>query len=135
MTWGEQKRVLKEMGYSDYRDYLSGLVWANIKEKVLEHHKNRCVICSRNATTIHHRCYTEAVLKGLDITSLEPLCWDCHQRVEFDKYGKKNDLRYANNKIDWYKRNKDVWQKDKWASINLGIKKERQHFKSPLLEG
>ena len=134
MDWKEQKRVLKDLGYSDYSDYLAGIVWANIRERVLKLHKSRCTICGRNATTIHHREYTEEVLRGIDITSLEPLCWDCHNRVEYDKYGEKNGLAYANNKIDWFKRNKHIWMKDKWASINLGVQKERKYFKSPLLE-
>ena len=99
----------------------------------MELHKNRCTICDRKATTIHHRIYTEEVLKGIDITPLEPLCWDCHDRAEYDKYGNKNDLSYANNKIDWFKRNKHVWMKGEWASINLKVQKERRSFKSPLL--
>jgi len=134
MNWEMQKKVLKEMGYNNYREYLAGVVWANIRERVLELHKHKCTICNRKATTIHHREYTEEVLRGSRIESLEPLCWDCHNRIEYDKHGNKNDLFYANNKIDWFKRNKHIWMKDQWASINIGIKKERRYFKSPLLD-
>jgi 5-methylcytosine-specific restriction endonuclease McrA len=81
MDWIEQKKVLNSMGYSNYKDYLSGVVWANIREKVLELHNNKCTICGRNATAIHHREYTEEVFRGTDITPLEPLCWDCHSRI------------------------------------------------------
>ena len=134
MTFEKQRKILNDLRYTDYKDYLAGLVWAKIREKALELHGNRCVVCSRNATVIHHREYTEEVLRGTDITPLEPLCWDCHQRVEYDEYGKKICLARANNKLDWYRQNKHIWMKCKWSPINLKVQKERRRFKSPLLE-
>jgi 5-methylcytosine-specific restriction endonuclease McrA len=47
MNWNEQRKVLKDMGYSSYRDYIAGVVWANIREKVFEEKGKRCVICNR----------------------------------------------------------------------------------------
>jgi hypothetical protein len=134
MNWEDQKRVLKEMGYNNYREYLAGIVWAKIREKVMELHKNRCTVCSRKSTVIHHREYNENVLRGIDITSLEPLCWECHRRIEYDEYGNKNELSHANRKLDWFKRNKHIWMKHRWASINIQVEKERRRYKSPLLE-
>lgn len=126
MNWNEQKKLLKELGYDSYRDYLSGIIWANIHDKVFEVKGKKCVICNRDGTVIHHRCYTESVIRGTDIAPLEILCWDCHNRIEYDKYGNKLPLIQVNQKLDWYKNNKEVWTKNKWSSICLGVVKEHK---------
>jgi 5-methylcytosine-specific restriction endonuclease McrA len=128
MNWNEQREVLKSMGYSSYKDYIAGVVWANIREKVFKEKGEGCTICSRRANTIHHRIYTEEVLRGTDIRTLEPLCWDCHQRVEYDKWGDKSTLYQANLKLDWYRDNKDVWQKRKWSSVCLDVRKGTRRY-------
>ena len=127
MNWNEQKELLKELGYNSYRDYLAGIVWANIRDKAFQVKGERCVICNRHATVLHHRAYTEEVIRGTDVSLLEPLCWDCHNQVEYDKYGHKETLCDANRKLDWYKENKDVWMKRKWSGTYTKMQKEFHH--------
>jgi hypothetical protein len=108
MTWLEQKQILKELGYNSYGEYVSGVVWANVRDKVFREKGTRCLVCTRRATVVHHKAYSENVLRGVDITPLVPLCWDCHQRIEYDTDGKKLSLDAANGKLQWYINNKKI---------------------------
>ena len=58
MTRTEQKQVLKAMGYNNYREYVAGVIWADIRDKVFRKKGNKCIVCSRRATVIHifYRC-------------------------------------------------------------------------------
>ena len=131
MTWSEQKQVLKEMGYNNYKEYVSGVVWANIRDRVLEEKKHRCIICTRRATVIHHKAYSKEILQGKDITPLEPLCWDCHNSIEYDEYGNKLSLSHANNKLQWFIRNKHKWNNG-YSCIASKVIKERRYTSYPM---
>lgn len=126
MTWDEQKQVLKSLGYNNYKEYVAGIRWADIRDKVFRTKGKKCIVCTRNATVIHHREYSKEVLEGTNITPLEPLCWDCHNTIEYDKRGNKIDLVAANNKLDWYLNNKHLWKKRQWSSMNLNVQLERR---------
>lgn len=128
MNWDEQRKVLKNLGYNNYKEYVAGVVWANIRDRVFKEKGNKCVVCTRRATVIHHRLYSKEILEGTDIRPLIPLCWDCHNRIEYDKYGNKIHLYHANCKLDWYIRNKHIWNKSGYSNVSVGVTKERRYI-------
>ena len=132
MTWTEQKQMLKAMGYENYREYVAGVVWANIRDRVFREKGEKCIVCTRRATVIHHRWYSKEVLEGTNIMPLEPLCWDCHNRVEFGVNGEKLPLDHANSKLDWYIKNKHKWDHNPLSGVRLGVTKERRYTSYPL---
>ena len=120
------------MGYNNYKEYVAGVVWANIRDKVFEEKGGKCIICTRKATVIHHRLYSKEVLEGTNIIPLEPLCWDCHNRIEYGVNGEKLPLDHANSKLDWYIKNKCRLSRNPYSSLNIGVVKERRYTSYPL---
>ena len=114
------------MGYNTYKEYVAGVVWADIRDRVFRDKGDKCIVCSRRATVIHHKVYSEKVLRGTDIMSLEPLCWDCHNRIEYGKNGEKLSLDHANAKLQCYINNRHVWDNG-WSGVATGVKKERKY--------
>lgn len=133
MTWNEQRQVLKAMGYNNYREYIAGVVWADIRDRVFKEKGNKCVVCTRRATVIHHKEYSKEVLEGKNITPLILLCWDCHNTIEYDKNGQKIPLDYANNKLEWYLKNKHMWNRTGRSQVSVGVIKERRYTTSDYL--
>src|SRR5713226_728978 len=76
--------ILTRMGYRDYDHYLASYLWRKIKKRIKEKYDATCFRCGGHASEVHHRSYTEAVLKGEDDDQLRPLCGGCHDIVEFD---------------------------------------------------
>ena len=74
------KRVLREMGYSCYAEYLQSDTWMRIRRRVLKKAKGRCSDCPSAAAQVHHEEYTVENLKGKSYRFLEALCDDCHHR-------------------------------------------------------
>lgn len=133
MTWDEQRQILKDIGYNNYREYIAGVVWANIRDRVFKEKGNKCIVCTRRATVIHHKEYSKEVLEGKDITPLIPLCWDCHNTIEYDKYGRKIPLFTANKKLEWYMKNKPTWNRTGFSSVSSRVTKERRSTTSDYL--
>lgn len=97
--YSERNHNLKKLGFTDYKDYLSSVVWANVKDKVYAAKGKRCVGCGKPAIHIHHRRYRIEDLEGDTIEYLEPICKSCHKSIEYD--GKsKLPVRLANDKLD-----------------------------------
>ena len=83
-----REAVLARMGYRSYEEYRASYLWRKIKKRIFAQYDKRCFRCGGHATYVHHRSYTEAVLKGDDDEQLRPLCGGCHNIVEFDDNGK-----------------------------------------------
>jgi hypothetical protein len=88
-AYRDRDKLLKEMGYKTYRDYLAGELWKTIKAAGFEKHGDTCRLCPKKAVALHHVSYCMDVLKGLDLSKLVPLCDDCHYAVEFWPSGRK----------------------------------------------
>lgn len=87
----ERDRMLKQLGYSSYRQYLASSVWAQIRAQVLGTGPGRakCQRCDKRASQVHHARYTVAALLGTDVASLVPTCAKCHRRAErSNRYGR-----------------------------------------------
>lgn len=86
--------VLFSLGFTSYKEYLSSLLWAIIKERVLNKRGRICTCCGGVGTTCHHQIYTREALLGTKkgIIHILVICGPCHTRIEIDKYGKKRDM-------------------------------------------
>lgn len=97
----QRNELLKEMGFSSYRDYLDSDLWREIKRKKLTKTVAvRCRICLRNnATTLHHTSYDQSVMTGEDLEPLVPICRWCHKAIEFDGERKVERLAQVNRRM------------------------------------
>lgn len=74
------RRVLHEMGYASYEEYLQSDLWMRIRKKVLKKARKLCADCPSRATQVHHEAYTVENLKGMNLRFLVAVCDDCHHK-------------------------------------------------------
>lgn len=91
-------KMLLDMGFRGYRDYLRSPLWKKIRRRVVVRYDGRCVCCDAEAECVHHTIYSGPVLRGETINGLFPLCFDCHKYCEF-KSVEKMSLRAARNRM------------------------------------
>ena len=87
--------LLKELGFQNYKYYLSSELWRNdIRPRVIDEY---------NDLEIHHLEYSKHNLLGKSLDGMIVLCRKCHKRAEFTRAiggGKhKRSLREANEYI------------------------------------
>ena len=84
-AYAGRDRLLKEMGFATYSDYLASPTWLGIRlARLLQ--QRTCSCCASPAIAVHHELYTRKVLAGDEKATmkfLHPLCTSCHRRVEF----------------------------------------------------
>ena len=88
MSYADRDSVLRSIGYASYSEYLASETWRAIRSRDLNRLPN-CTFCGKRAECVHHRKYSEAVLRGESDFWLSPLCFDCHTEIEFDENGLK----------------------------------------------
>lgn len=93
-----RNRLLKEMGYKSYRDYLRSPKWASIRKQAILKNNGRCVSCGSPATQVHHSKYDKPTLTGQSLKFLHPVCGKCHENAEMDA-GKKTTIFTANARL------------------------------------
>lgn len=76
--------ILKQIGYSSYREYLSSERWKKIRLRVLRKDNFVCRSCGCHATQVHHSRYDKRVLLGQSLRGLWSSCAACHAEGEFD---------------------------------------------------
>lgn len=81
-----------------YREYLQSDAWSVIRTKVLERDGYGCHGCGKKATEVHHRSYSEAVMRGDDLLQLVSLCTACHNHIHWWN-GLKVSLRTAGHRL------------------------------------
>ncbi|HEX4156605.1 MAG TPA: hypothetical protein VHY48_13430 [Acidobacteriaceae bacterium] len=82
--------IVKRLGYPTYQDYLRSPLWLKvIRPRILNRDDNMCYGCEKRASEVHHRSYTEAVIRGNDDSQLFSLCRGCHEVIERYRDGKK----------------------------------------------
>tara|TARA_R110000823_G_scaffold315193_1_gene446092 strand:- start:2224 stop:2580 length:357 start_codon:yes stop_codon:yes gene_type:complete len=98
--------LLKELGFQNYKYYLSSELWRNdIRPRVIDEYNEECMICEEkcNDLEIHHLEYSKHNLLGKSLDGMIVLCRKCHKRAEFTRAiggGKhKRSLREANEYI------------------------------------
>lgn len=90
--------VLQQLGFKSYKDYLKSDLWKKVKQKVFRKKGSYCSLCNNPATTIHHNRYHRNDLIGKKTTFLNPICHECHQKIEFSDT-KKSSVREAHLKF------------------------------------
>ncbi len=91
-TYRDRDVILARMGYESYSEYLNSALWARIRAEAYAEHGPYCWLCRDKAVHLHHKSYSEAVMRGNNIDALVPLCEKCHKKVEFKKTGAKRTL-------------------------------------------
>ena len=79
--WEYRDKVVSELGFADYEEYLKSRLWKDIRDRVLEDN-SRCH-CGVSANQVHHSKYTKKNLTGESIYFLHSVCENCH-RIEHD---------------------------------------------------
>ncbi len=99
-TYQDRNKILREMGYKTYKDYLESELWESIRERVFKNRGDKCVLCSNPPTCVHHRGYGKAVLLGEELHQLVAICFECHKEVEFKANGDKRTLVQSQSRFD-----------------------------------
>lgn len=97
-NYGERGRLLMNMGYQSYSEYLSSDTWSSIRKEVLEKRPS-CELCSRRATQVHHAKYTLNSLQRCDSVLLVSICHPCHQYLELRPDDAKEPWSMVVNKL------------------------------------
>ena len=123
----ERSKLLIEMGFANYKEYLKSPLWKAISQNVLRRDSYRCTRCGRRAWQVHHGSYTRNVLEGDDLTKLYSVCWQCHNKAEFRK-GKKT---YIQSATAYIRGGKHKTRKLKRIKYNLCVcgKQKQRHWK------
>ena len=91
-------KILANMGYACYADYLRSDRWKKIRLRALKRDKFCCRFCGDRATQVHHSRYDKRVLLGQSLKGLCACCAVCHQNGEFDS-GRKTTLNECNDRL------------------------------------
>ncbi len=92
--YDSRNQLVRAMGYRDYADYLGGPMWRKVREMAYQKHGRKCSLCGADDAVIHHLRYHHDDLTGRTVKYLRPLCFDCHEAVEFDR-GRKRSMSEA----------------------------------------
>lgn len=86
---------LSKIGFSSYKEYLASPLWKEIRKKVYKAKGCNCYLCGAQATELHHNRYHMNDLLGKKLKFINPICRDCHEKIEFDEDGTKSPLKAA----------------------------------------
>lgn len=89
-------KLIKKLGFKDYKEYLKSDIWKRIRTEVLTKRKFKCFYCKEKATEVHHLRYTRPVLMGEGnyyLGGLVALCRNCHQNIS--DFAKKEKIHEA----------------------------------------
>jgi hypothetical protein len=118
VAYQERNKTLQKLGFKSYAEYLASDRWKKIRAKVLRLH-SRCFICRDKAQVVHHASYSHKTLvsrKGMR-GKLYSLCFDCHERIEFDAQGSKLSPGQATRKM----RVLAAQEKERWEMIEADL--------------
>ena len=115
----KRERILLDIGFASYRDYLKSTLWKIIREAKLDA-SPRCELCNQSlAAQIHHLRYSREALVGQDAWALVSACPDCHRRVEFNLEGRKRPYHMARKKATSMLRHSGCWREHERVSDYL----------------
>ena len=98
-SYGYRNRILRELGFSTYQDYLSSGLWRSIRRRVIERDNGKCYGCGKKARQVHHLSYGWPSLTGESLEQLVSVCRKCHAQSEF-KRRRKLSLNAANSRLN-----------------------------------
>lgn len=85
-------KVLKDIGFITYTDYLASSLWQEIRSKIMLP-GIICSCCNELAGVLHHGAYYKKLLLGDEASikqDLYPLCYSCHYKIEFEDKRKRS---------------------------------------------
>lgn len=97
-TYRDRDVILRDIGFARYADYLESDLWKSIRARAIALHGDKCRLCGQPANRVHHLGYGKAVLLGLSLKPLVPLCDYHHHVIEFDGDGSKRTLSQAHTR-------------------------------------
>lgn len=96
-SYARRDSLLLGMGYKNYSEYLASELWRSIRIRVFAKYGCACKVCTYPAMCVHHLSYSLSVLLGRSLHKLVPLCYNCHNLIEFTPTGRKRTLAKANS--------------------------------------
>lgn len=91
-SYFQRNNLLKQLGFESYTEYRQSEVWKTARAEAFLTYGNRCFLCQKAATLIHHHKYTLRNLSGRSMRALYPLCDACHTHIEIAPDGTKRML-------------------------------------------
>ncbi len=89
-SYVDRNHTLRQLGFASYQEYLESDLWRKVRLQVYVIKGRTCRMClSKPATCVHHNRYHLNDLTGRKLKFLEPLCDDCHKKIEFEQDGEK----------------------------------------------
>lgn len=82
-THAARNDVLAELGFATYGDYLKSSLWKRVRGEAFAANGGFCVLCAKPAGLIHHNRYRYRDLVGKSLQELHPVCYGCHDRIEY----------------------------------------------------
>jgi hypothetical protein len=114
--------AVRRMGFKSYGEYLRSDLWRSIRGRVLSRDGQECYSCGGRATQVHHRQYSEAALRGDDLTEMRTICRPCHEEIEFNKTGVfKTTLDEANARLEELRENRDRTTPPRESPFGVGL--------------
>lgn len=92
VTYQERLVNLKQLGFSNYQEYLNSILWKIIRKHVLYRDVRFCRSrrCNNKSNIVHHLNYNVPTLIGQSPQTLITVCSECHQEIEFDGTKKRS---------------------------------------------
>lgn len=81
-AYHQRNRVLFQLGFLSYDQYLRSPLWGRIRTQQLREHPN-CYGCGCKAEEVHHGNYRRETLAGTSNRGLYSVCERCHRTAEF----------------------------------------------------
>ncbi len=90
-SYAERNRLLSDMGFDSYEEYLGSELWKSIRTAKAEAQPT-CLLCPSPTAEIHHLSYDLTTMTGGNSHRLVGLCASCHHHLEFDGPSKRTLL-------------------------------------------
>lgn len=84
VDYQQRNRILKEMGFESYDEYLRSELWNSIRFRLIRSKGFTCECCGKRASQVHHSMYRKENLTGQSLRGMKAVCRDCHRLIEFD---------------------------------------------------
>lgn len=138
---GELDQVYLFDKYPDYRAYLGGPEWAELRERVFKKKWKFCYACGKPASQVHHRNYKRNTMRGRRLRDLLPLCRGCHHWAHYQAKSLKetNELLKARRMVRYggrltplgkkAKKRQEWYDKSPGALVSPGTVSRRQEKK------
>lgn len=113
-------KIVRSLGFVDYRDYLQSEMWAKIRARVLKKAGRKCSMCDNRANQVHHIKYTRENMSGKSLSHLIASCEECHELIHLDD-GSFVAQKESKSRVDLFVKTKKVQLKHKSLNKVFGL--------------